>query len=258
MMNQTDKQENPNALPEMQQRIRDMENSMRTMRRITFVLAVFSCTVLAAGFIAADRILRIDKVEAASIQTGELSIADKNGRSRIRIGLAQDDAIAYLMMFGTDTTKPILTLNAAGTGQSAAIGILDSKGRQKFVIRNDNDTNSFVYCYNAEGKLAGGLFNLGGATALYARRIILSDTAGKTRATFTLEEADTFNPQISFFDKNGSLRTKMFHTDKGPSGLGLFDSKLKNRGLFGIVPAGKSYVLFNDSTGTPQVMIPQQ
>jgi len=241
----------------MQQRLMSLEKSIRRMR-ITLLLCI---SILAGGLILgiaeADRLLRVDKVETLSLATGDISIIDAKGKRRMYMGISKDQSIASIMIYGADSLKPIIALSSSKDGSGASISLADSKGRDKMVIKTDKDNNASVFYFNDAGRVTGGFMNSGGIPVLYAQKVHVTDTTGIPRASLLTDEKDGYQPGLSFFDSGSQLRTRLFFSEKGISGLGFFDKNLKNRGLFGILPQGQAYVLINDSLGKKQSMIPE-
>ena len=214
--------------------------------------------LMVLGFAEAERLLRIDKVESESIMTGNLSIVDSKGKTRMFMGISKDESVSSFMMYGADSVKPVIALSTVADGKNASISITNSKGVQRLLIRTESDSNAYIYLYDKLGNVNSGIFNAAGTPVVYARKLILTDTSGAARGSFVLDEKDGFHPQISLFDAKSVLKSRWFYSEKGASGLGFFDKNLKNRGLFGMLASGHSYVLINDSTGKMIYLTPEK
>lgn len=243
-------------LDELEYRLHKLEKSNRRLRSLLMICALFISGGLILGIAEADRLLRIDKVETVSISTGDLSIIDSKGKRRMFMGLSKDESVSSIMIYGADSVKPVIALSAMNDGLASSISLADSKGKDKMVIRTDKENNVSLYYFNNDGKVIGGFLNTKGMPMVYAQKVHVTDTMGIPRASLIVDEKEQYQPKLSFFDANSKLRAGLFFSEKGISGLGFFDKNLKNRGLFGILPQGQSYLLINDSLGKKSLMIP--
>ena len=241
---------------ELKYRIQKLEKSNVKLRYmlLTCTLIIFGALIL--GIAEADRLLRIDQVEAISITTREFSILDSKGKRRIFFGMSKDESIASMQLFGVDSVKPILSLSSSSDGKNSSISITDSKGKDKMLIRLDNDSNSYITQFTSNGNIGNAFVLKKDKPYIYSRNLSLTDTIGKVHATFILNEEQAFHPMISFFDSKNILKTRLFYSDKSVSGLAFFDNALKNRGLFGMTLQQVPILLFNDSTGKPIGLYP--
>ena len=240
-----------------EERIEQLEKTIGTMRKwmIVSVTAVIGLLILGAA--EADRILRIDKVEADKIQTGSMSIFDSKGKRRMFMGLSKDEKLFSFMIYGQDSIKPVLSFSGSGDGKTASISMTDSKGIPKLILKTDNDTNTNVLVFDKKGSIIGGIFNAASNPTVYARKLLLTDSVGVVRGSFLVDENDNYNPALALFSPKSTLKAKLFYSEKSASGLGFFDNKFVNRGLLGILPNGHSYILFNDSTGKIRYLTPE-
>lgn len=243
-------------MEQIQKRLQELETSIRRLRMALVCCIAILLGGLILGMAEADRLLRVDKVETLSLATGDISIIDAKGKRRMFMGISKDQSVSSIMIYGADSLKPIIALSSAKDGSGASISLSDSKGRDKMVIKTDKEDNASVYYFNDAGKVTGGFMNTGGIPVLYAQKVHVTDTLGIPRASLLTDEKDGYQPGLSFFDSRAQLRTRLFFSEKGISGLGFFDKNLKNRGLFGILPQGQAYVLINDSLGKRESMVP--
>lgn len=241
---------------ELEYRLQKLEKSNSRLRSILLICVIFISGALILGIAEADRFLRIDRVEAGTVVTRDLSIIDSKGKRRVYMGLSKDESVSSIMIYGADSIKPVIALSGLKDGLASSISLADSKGKDKMVIRTDKENNVSLYYFNNDGKVIGGFLNTKGMPMVYAQKVHVTDTMGIPRASLIVDEKDHYQPGLSFFDSNSKLRARLFFSEKGISGLGFFDKNLKNRGLFGILPQGQSYLLINDSLGKKSLMIP--
>lgn len=242
---------------ELEYRIQKLEKSNAKLRFLLLTCTMFLSGALILGIAEADRLLRIDQVEAVSITSKDISIIDSKGKRRIFLGMTKDESIASVQVFGTDSTKPVIAFSASRDGKNSSIALNDSKGKEKMLIRLDNDSTSYMTQYTANGNVGNAFIVKKDKPYIYGRNISLTDTSNKIRASFLLDESLVFQPQLSFYDAKNSLRTRLFHSDKSISGLAFFDANLKNRGLFGMSQQSSPLVVLNDSTGKPMLILPE-
>jgi len=247
-----------NEQSNIQERLSLLEASLKRARLINIiVLCMCSCMVF-AGFINKDKILSIDNVEADNISTQNIDIIDKSGKRRMKIGMSADQKVGIISIFGKEPGIPVLLLNADITGSNSAIALYDSKAKPRYTVKIENDTNCYTFHYDKDGKLSGGTFNIGGISSIYTSKLFITDSANVNRTVIGLDEKDNYNPYILFTDHKSKIKSKWFYSSKGPSGFGLYNDNQQNIGLLGILPNGKSFVAFSDSSGTKQVVLPEK
>lgn len=243
-------------IEEFKDRIIALEKTVHKMRVALILCIIILSGGLILGVAEADRLLRVDRVETLSLAAGDISIIDAKGKRRMFMGISKDQSVASIMIYGSDSIKPVISLSSLNDGTGASISLADTKGKDKIVIKTDKENNASVYYFNDAGKVIGGFMNSGGIPMVYAQKVHVTDTLGIPRASLSTDEKDGYQPGLSFFDTGSQLRTRLFFSEKGISGLGFFDKNLKNRGLFGILPQGQAYILINDSAGKRVSMMP--
>jgi hypothetical protein len=236
---------------ELEYRLQKLEKSNRRLRSILLICVLFISGALMLGIAEADRLLRIDQVEAVTITSREFSIIDSKGKRRIFFGMSKDESIASIQLFGADSVKPVMALSTSRDGKNSSIAIADSKGKDKMLIRLDNDSSSYITQFTSNSNIGNAFIVKKDKPYMYSRNLSLTDTIGKVHASFVLNEEQAFNPMISFFDSKNILKTRLFYSEKSVSGLAFFDNALKNRGLFGMTLQQVPVMVFNDSTGKP-------
>jgi hypothetical protein len=236
---------------ELEYRLQKLEKSNSRLRSILLICVIFISGALILGIAEADRFLRIDQVEAISITSREFSITDSKGKRRIFIGMSKDESIASIQLFGADSVKPAMELSTSRDGKNSSIAIADSKGKDKMLIRLDNDSSSYITQFTSNGNIGNAFIVKKDRPYMYSRNLSLTDTIGKVHASFVLDEEQAFHPMISFFDSKNILKTRLFYSEKSVSGLAFFDNTLKNRGLFGMTLQQVPVMVFNDSSGKP-------
>jgi hypothetical protein len=242
---------------EHEQRILQLEKSVKNMRLMLIICACIISGGLLLGIAEADRLLRIDKVEAISVTTRDITIIDSKGNRRAFLGMSRDESIASIQLFGADSVKPVIAFSSSRDGKNSSIAINDSKGKERMLIRLDNDSTSYMTQYTANGNVGNAFIVKKDKPYMYGRNLSLTDTSSKVRASFMLDEIQSFHPMLSYYDAKNKLRTRLFYSDKSVSGLALFDANVKNRALFGMSQQNTPLVLLNDSIGKPMLILPE-
>ena len=245
-------------LDELEYRLQKLEKSNRRLRSFLLICVLFISCALIVGIAEADRLLRIDQVDAITITTKDISIIDSKGKRRVFLGMSKDESITSIQLFGADSVKPAMALSTSRDGKNSSIVIADSKGKDKMLIRLDNDSSSYITQFTSNANIGNAFIVKKDKPYMYTRNLSLTDTIGKVHASFILDEAQGFHPMLSFYDAKNTLKTRLFYSEKSVSGLAFFDNALKNRGLFGMTLQQGPVLVFNDSTGKPTDVYPKE
>lgn len=110
--------------------------------------------------------------------------------------------------------------------------------------QNGRLKQAIVLCMIAAGCLVFLGARFGKARTLTARRIVLRDDTGTTRAILGMRSA---GPGLTLYNQGGDLRALLTVVETGPV-LSLYDANGTTRVLLGVTPKGAT-LAFNDSHG---------